>query len=152
MLLQDWLADLRFALRLHWRRRWFALAAILTLALAMGMSNTVYTVVNAMILRGLPVAHPDRIVMFNDRSPNSFTLNVSDRDVADWRERSSAFAEIAFWSSTLATIADEDRSPDVVGGSYVSANIFRVVEQQPIVGRDFLDADEQPGAEPVVIL
>lgn len=145
-------ADVRFAVRLLWRERWFALTAIVTLALAMGMSNTVYTVVNAMILRGLPVAHPDRIVMFRDRSPNGFVVAASYRDAADWRERTSSFAEIAVWTSTLFTIGGEGLAPDAIGGSYVSASIFRVIEQPPLLGRDFRPSDEVPGAAAVVML
>ncbi|PYQ71359.1 MAG: hypothetical protein DMG01_25755 [Acidobacteria bacterium] len=150
--LRDLSADVRFAFRLMWRERAFTATAVSTLALAIGMSNTVYTVVNAMILRGLPVAHPDRIVMFNDGSPNSQVLNVSYRDVEDWRAATASFAEIGLFSNTMFTIGDEGRSPDVVGGSYVSTSIFRLVEERPMLGRDFLPADEQAGAAPVVIL
>src|SRR5439155_20430754 len=119
---------------------------------AICLGNTVYTVVNAMILRGLPVAPPDRIVMFNDGSPNSFVLNVSYRDVEDWRQTASRFAEIALFTSTIFTIGDEGRSPDVFVGSFVSTNMFGVVEEPPLLGRDFVPGDEQPGAPPVVIL
>jgi hypothetical protein len=135
-----------------WRRRWFAAAAVVTLGLAIGIGNTVYTVVNAMILRGLPVAHPDRIVMFTDGTPDPLVLNVSYRDVADWRQAASTFADIGLFTSTTLTIGDDGRAPDVVGGSFVSTNIFRVVEQPPLLGRDFNPGDEQPGAAPVVIL
>src|SRR5439155_22024595 len=108
------------------------------------------TVVNAMILRGLPVAHPERIVAFNDRLPNSFY--VSYRDVEDWRAATSSFAEIGLFTNTNFTIGDEGRSAEVFSGSFVSANIFRVVEQPPFLGRDFLPSDEQPGSAPVVML
>jgi predicted permease len=150
--LHDWTADMRFALRVMWRQRWFTAAAVVTLGLAIGIGNTVYTVVNAMILRGLPVAHPDRIVMFTDGSPNSLVLNVSYRDAADWRQATSSFAEIGLSVSTTLTIGDDGRAPDVIGGSFVSTNIFRVVEQPPLLGRDFIPSDEQPGAPRVVIL
>jgi putative ABC transport system permease protein len=152
MPLRDWTADVRFAFRVMWRQQWFAAAAVVTLGLAIGIGNTVYTVVNAMILRGLPVAHPDRIVMFTDGTPNSLVLNVSYRDVADWRPAVSSFADIGLFTSTTLTIGDDGRAPDVVGGSFVSTNIFRVVEQPPRLGRDFIPSDEQPGASPVVIL
>src|SRR5207302_8094969 len=105
--LRDWTADVRFALRVMGRQRWFAAAAIVALGLAIGISNTVYIVVNAMILRGLPVAHPDRIVMFTDGSPNSFVLNVSYRYVADWRQATSSFAEIGLFASTTLTVGDD---------------------------------------------
>jgi putative ABC transport system permease protein len=150
--LRDWTVDGRFAWRLMWRQRAFAAAAVITLGLAIGISNTVYTVVNAMILRGLPVAHPDRIVMFTDGSPNTFVLNVSYRDLADWRQTASSFAEIGLFTSTTLTVGDDGHAPDVVGGSFVSTNLFRVVEQPPLLGRDFDPSDEQPGAARVVIL
>jgi hypothetical protein len=150
--LRDWTADVRFACRLIWRERWFSLAAISTVGLALGIGTTVYTVVNAMILRGLPVAHPDRIVMFTDGSPNTQVLTLSYRDAVDWREATASFAEIGLYSSTTFTVGDDGRAPDVVGGSFVSANIFRVVEQAPLLGRDFLPSDDQPGAARVVML
>jgi putative ABC transport system permease protein len=150
--LRDWTADARFAWRLMWKERGFTAAAVVTLALAIGIGATVYTVVNAMILRGLPVAHPDRIVMFNDGSPNSFVLNVSYRDVEDWRQTTSSFAEIGLFTSAILTIGDEGRAPEVFIGSFVSTNMFRVVEEPPLLGRDFVPGDEQAGAAPVVML
>jgi putative ABC transport system permease protein len=149
---RDLTSDVRFAFRLIWKERAFTAAAVLTLALAIGISTTVYTVINAMILRGLPVAHPDRIVKVNDGSPNALVQNVSYRDVEDWRAATSSFAELALFANTMLTIGDEGRSPDVMNGSFVSTNIFRVVEERPLLGRDFLPADEQPGAAAVVIL
>ena len=113
---RDLTADIRFACRLMWKERGFTAVAVLTLALAVGISNTVYTVVNAMILRGLPVAHPDRIVVFNDGPPNSFF--VSYRDVEDWRAATSRFSEIALFTNTMLTIGDEGRSPEVFSGSF----------------------------------
>jgi putative ABC transport system permease protein len=154
--LRDVAADIRFGVRLLWKERAFTAASIVTLALAIGIGNTVFTVVNAMILRGLPVAHPDRIVMITDLSPASAgtqaAINASYRDVEDWRASTSSFDEIALYSSTMFTVGDDSRAPDAIGGSFVSANIFRVVEAHPILGRDFLPSDEQPGAAPVVVL
>ena len=109
--LRDLSADVRFAFRLMWRERAFTATAVSTLALAIGMSNTVYTVVNAMILRGLPVAHPDRIVMFNDGSPNSQVLNVSYRDVEDWRAATASFAEIGLFRTRCSRSAMNDARP-----------------------------------------
>src|SRR5947209_6472497 len=139
--LRDLSADLRFAFRLMWRERGFTATAVITLALGIGISNTVYTVVNAMILRGLPVAHPDRIVMLSDGEPNSFS--ASYRDVEDWRVATSSFAELGLFTNTSFTVGDEGRSPEVFSGSFVSANIFRVIEEHPLLGREFLAADEQ---------
>jgi putative ABC transport system permease protein len=154
--LRDLNTDIRFALRLLLKERAFTFAAVLTLALAIGINSTVYTVINAMILRGLPVAHPDRIVMAADKSPaaagTQAAMNVSYRDVEDWRAATSSFDEIGLFAGTLFTIGDDGHAPDAIGGSFVSWNIFRVVQEHPIVGRDFLPADEQPGAAPVVML
>lgn len=75
--------DLRFAARMLAKDRSFTLVAVVALALGIGASNTVFTIVNAMVLRGVPVREPDRIVAFNDA--NNFVLGVSYRDVEDWR-------------------------------------------------------------------
>jgi predicted permease len=150
--LRDMASDVRFACRLLSKERAFAAASIVTLALAIGISNTVYTVINAMILRGLPVAHPGRIVMVSDGSPNNFALNASYKDVEDWRAATSSFDELAVYNSGMLTLSDDGRAPDVIGGSFVSSNIFRVVEEHPILGRDFLPSDDRPGAATVIML
>jgi putative ABC transport system permease protein len=148
--LRDLMSDVRFAHRLMRKERVFTAVAVLTLALGIGVNSTVYTIVNAMMLRGLPVAHPDRIVVFNDGEANSFFMSY--RDVEDVRAATSSFAEIGLFTNTMLTIGDEGRSPEVFSGSFVSTNIFRVVEERPLLGRDFLPADEQPGAPLVVML
>jgi predicted permease len=142
--------DLRFAARLLVKDRWFTLVAVVALALGIGVNNTVFTIVNAMVLRGLPVDDPDRIVIFHDASER--VLGVSYRDVEDWRASAKTFAGIAAFNDTTMTVGDEGRSPDVFPGAYISAHAFRLVGERPILGRDFLPEDDVPGAPAVVIL
>jgi predicted permease len=141
--------DVRFAARLLAKDRGFTLVAVIALALGIGASNTVFTIVNAMVLRGLPVDHPDRIVAFHS---GDRVLGVSYRDIEDWRAMSKTLAGFAAYGGASMTVGDEGRSPEVFSGSYISADAFRLIGEKPMLGRDFRAEDDRPGAPPVVVL
>lgn len=146
--LQDAAHDLRFAARLLVKNRGFTLAAVTTLALGIGAGGTVFTIVNAMIFRGLPVESPDRIVTFND--PAAGPLSISYRDLEDWRAQVRTFAGLAAYRYATITVGDPGRSPEVFSSAYVSADAFRILGERPVLGRDFLPEDDRPGAASVV--
>jgi predicted permease len=141
--------DIWFAARRLINDRSFTVVAVCALAFAIGVTNTVYTIVNAMVLRGLPVRNPDRIVGLRDSADN--IVPVSYRDLEDLRTATS-FAGIAGYSAGSMTLQDAGFSPEAFIGSYVSANAFGLLEVVPILGRDFQLADDRPGAPPVVML
>jgi predicted permease len=149
--LQDAALDVRFAMRLFARQRGSTLAALTALALGLASGTVVFTIVNAMVLRGLPVEDPDRIVSFAHEG-TGVVLNVSYREIEDWRGASRAFAGVAGYSGNAAIVGDGERSPEVFYGSYISADAFRLIGERPILGRDFTAADDVPGAPPVVLL
>lgn len=107
------------------------------LALGIAFNNTVFTIVNAMVLRGLPVDNPDRIIAFHD-APTGIVLGVSYRDVEDWRAGTKTFDGRAAYNNTSMTVGDEGRSHEVFPGAYVSASAFGLLHEKPILGRDFL--------------
>jgi predicted permease len=152
--IRPWVSDVAQDIRLAVRRlaadRRLTLAAIVALGLGMAATNTVFTIVNAMVLRGLPVPDPDRIVAFND--PNGMVLSASYLDVEDWRAGLRSLAGVGPYSGAGLTVADEGGSPEVFSGSYVSAGAFGLLGQPPALGREFVPEDDRPGAAPVVIL
>jgi predicted permease len=148
--LQNVTQDLRFAARIAARDRRLTLAAVVALALGIGANTIVFTIVNAMTLRGLPVDDPDRIVGFSQ--PGGGPLSASYRDIEDWRAAATSLAGIAAYSDSSPIVGDEGRSPEVYPGVYISANAFRLLGERPILGRDFVAGDDRPGAPAVVIL
>jgi putative ABC transport system permease protein len=144
--------DLRFALRGLRRDRAFTLAAIATLALAVGLNVTVFTVMDAMLFRGYPIVkRNDRLVYLQERSPVRTNL-ISFADVEEWRAQAHAFEGIGYVSSRPLAFRDGEGRPIDMSASTVSANTFRLLRVPPMLGRDFSPEDETAGAPPVVIL
>jgi predicted permease len=144
--------DFKFAVRLLKKDRWFTATAALTLALGIGGNMTVFTIADGMILRGLPVDDPDRIVSLRTADAAGHTLDVSYLDFVDWRDRASSFESIAAHTGTAMNVTDRGQAADRFSGAFVSANTFTLLREKPVLGRSFLPADDRPGAAPVVIL
>jgi putative ABC transport system permease protein len=150
--LEHIMQDVRFAFRLMAKDRWFSAAAILVMALGIGANTTGFTIVNAAFLRGLPFADADRLFMvtwINDRGRRDDTAPL---ELQDWRDRSRTFAELAGYRDGRMNISDDRAFPDEVRGTWMTANAFSVIRQQPLLGRDFAAGEDRPGAEPVLII
>jgi predicted permease len=135
--------DLRYAARGIRRNPAFSIAAILTLALGIAANNTVFTLVNAVFLRPMPLERPDRLVEFG---------TVSYLDLSDVRGVVRTFEGIGVVRERTMSVADEGVAAERYRGAYVSANGFGLLGRRPLLGRDFEPGDERGGAAPVVIL
>jgi putative ABC transport system permease protein len=143
--------DVRYAARLLRRSPGFTAVAVVTLALGIGANATIFSVVNAVLLRPLPFADPARLVDVGDLTPDGRAGNVGFATVADWRERTHAFEQIAMirsWYPTLITSGQPERIPAM----RVSANFFRTLGVAPALGRDFAAADDTPAGWRVLML
>ena len=146
----------------------FTAAAILTLALGLGMNTAVFSAVNAVMLRGLPYQDPSRLISLweeipfrqvRNRSSSGATLGgttphrttVSVANLVDYRAHSHAFSELAGDAITSMNLTNEG-SPERIYGENVTANFFLTLGVQPTVGRGFLNEDDQVGHDKVVIL
>src|SRR5262245_48003347 len=144
--------DLRFALRLAVKDRWFTVVAVAALALGIGVNATVFTLVNAVLIRGLPFPNSDRLYMLGLRRPaDSRGRSISFLELQDFRTQSRTFT-LAGFSRNNVNISDDRGFPEQVQATYLTANAFQVLGQQPLVGRNFAEGDERVGAERVVIL
>ena len=144
--------DVRFAVRLLVKDKWFTAVAAVALALGIGVNNAVFTLVNAVLIRGLPFDDPDRIISIGMTDARGRQLGVSRLDVIDWRAQSQSFSD---WSLVLGSpmnVSDEGRPAEQFQGTYESANLFKVIGQRPMLGRDFAPGDDHPAGEPVVII
>ncbi|PYR15680.1 MAG: hypothetical protein DMF94_31270 [Acidobacteria bacterium] len=148
----SWLQDLRFAFRLLVKDRWFTGVAVIALALGIGVNATVFTFVNAVLIRGLPFDDPDRIMAVGTRDARNRDRGMSYPDFEDYRAANRTLSALAAYSGQTMNVSDEGRAPERFQGPYVSANAFRLIGQQPLLGRDFRPEEDRPGAAAVVIL
>jgi len=147
------LQDLKYGLRMLAKNPGFTAAAVLTLALGIGPNTAIFTVVNSLLLRPLPVEQPDRLVAVFMTQKGNDTYNPSSYpDYLDLRDRNGMFSGVAahfYWPMSLKTA---DR-PQIVMGQVVTSNYFTVLGVKPFLGRAFLpEENETPGGHPVAIL
>jgi predicted permease len=146
------LQDLKYAVRLLVKDKWFTLVAAVALALGIGVNNTVFTFVNAVLIRGLPFDDPDRIMSLGTRDARGRDRGLSYLEFQDWRDSTRAFSGMAAFSGQTMNVSDEGRAPERFAGPYISGDAFKLIGERPLLGRDFLPEDDRPGAAPVVIL
>jgi predicted permease len=144
--------DLRFAARRLIRDRRFTLAAIAALALGIGATSAVFTLVNAVLLRTLPFDEPDRIMAIMTRDAQSRTFGVSEPDFEDWRRGTRTFSGISLVQMNPVNFSADERVPDQYDGVYISWNGFSLIGTQAAIGRGFSPEDDRPGAAAVVLL
>src|SRR5262245_48747828 len=144
--------DVRFAIRLLIKDKWFTLVAAVALALGIGANNAVFTLVNAVLIRGLPFADPDRILAIGMTDARNRQLGVSRLDFLDWQVQARSFSDLSLLQPSSMNVSDEGRPAEQFQGTYQSANLFQVIGQRPLIGRDFAPGDDGPAAEPVVII
>ena len=135
--------DVRYAARLLLRAPAFTAAVVLTLALGIGANTAIFSVVNSVLLRPLPYADPERLVMIGESDTDGSAGNVGYLTFLDWRARSHAFDDMALirsWQSTLVVNGEPER----IAGMRVSANFFSLLGGRAALGRDFrADEDTQ---------
>jgi predicted permease len=146
------LQDLRFAVRVLVKNRWFTLMAAFVLALGIGANNAVFTIVNAVLLRNLPFPNPDQIMLVQTGDTRGRTFGVSMRDFEDWRASAKTFSHLSFVFSGAFNVGDEGRIPENYSGSYVSTNFFTLLGVAPALGRDFSPEEDRFGSQAVVLI
>jgi predicted permease len=145
--------DLKFATRMLVKDRSFTLLAVVALGLGIGVNNTVFTFVNAVLLRGLPYEDSDRILHINGRNlKRGGGMGVSYPDYEEFKAQTRTFEDLGGFRGGTMNISEADRVPERIAGQWVTPNTFRILGQPMHIGRDFRPEDGRPGAEPVVIL
>jgi len=143
--------DLVYAVRVLRRSRGFTATAVLTFALGVGANSAIFSIVNATLLRPLPLAEPSRLVMiYATEARRSLQFDgVSYPAFIDWQEQNRSFESMAAFANRDLPIGTSDEVV-VARGKVVSANLFDVVGVQPAIGRAF--RDWRPQSADVVIL
>jgi len=144
-------SDVRFGLRMFRRSPGFTAVAVLTLALGIGANTAIFSVVDGVLLSPLPYRQPDQLVLVWAKNPLGRNIAPSYPDFQDWQRSTRSFQDMAAftWHSYDLT---NPGSPEHLGGWQVSSGFFKTMGVNPILGRDFLPEEDQPGGARVVII
>jgi putative ABC transport system permease protein len=145
--------DLKFALRGLLKRPAFAAIAIATLALGIGANTAIFSVVNAVLLRPLPLKEPDRLMTFWLSAPAKGLrhMDLNEALFAYDRERTRTFESLAAFEDGEFALTGSGE-PEVVPGAVVTFNYFNVLGREPLLGRTFTAQEDTPGHNNVAIL
>ena len=149
--LETLLRDFRYGLASLVRNPGFAIVAIGVLALGIGANTAMFSIVDAVLLKPLPFPEPDRIVLLWEAPRPGVSNATSTPDFLDWQRLNSAFEAMAARRSTGASLTGEGE-PVRLDAELVTADYFRVFGTPAFIGRTFAPGDDQPGAEPAVVL
>ena len=144
--------DTKYGLRMLVKSPGFAVVAVLTLAIGISANITMFSVVNAVLLRPLPFENPDRLVVVQQHSKqHGWTTGFSYPDFLDWREQNQVFEDFAAYTPAEFDLIDSEGAGKIEG-AIVSANFFSVPRISASLGRTFTEADEREGSERVAVV
>ncbi len=143
--------DLRYALRALAKNKGFTGVALLTLALGMGATTAIFSVVNAVLLKPLPFAQPERLIKLEERHPDWADPGFTYANFVDVAKQTRTLQQLAAYRSWLFTLTGEGE-PENVDGYRISAEFFNVLGVAPQIGRTFLPEEMHAGNDAVVVL
>ena len=143
--------DIRFGLRMLRKSPAFTAIAVMTLALGIGANTAIFSIVNGVLLNPLPFPHPEQLVVLHESKPNFEFGAISYPNFQDWQKNNHTFSSMAisdgyYFSLTGTGVAEQ------LDGQFMTSDFFETLGVKPMLGRTFTQAEEQPGAEPVVLI
>ncbi len=151
-ILEALLQDIRYGLRVLAKQRGFTVVAVLTLALGIGANTAIFSVVNELLLRPLPYANADRLVMLWEIAPEGRHQNTTSRaNFRTWREQSTSFESMAAFSDQRVALTG-DGEPEELSVQLATPELFSVLGVEPILGRSMNEEDARPGAPTIAVL
>jgi len=145
--------DLRLAFRMIGRQPMTSGLAVVALALGIGLTTLMFSILNGAVLRGLPFEQSERILHaspFDIAEQDDF--EATQWEFSEWRARQTSFEHLTAFYMGNANVVGPDGTPERFRGAWVTPDTFRMLRTRPALGRDFTDADGAPGAEPVVVI
>jgi putative ABC transport system permease protein len=144
-LMETILQDVRYGVRMLAKHPGFMAVAVIALGLGIGANTAIFSVINSVLVRPLPFANSDRLVMIWQSSPqeNSFREAVAAANFLDWKDQNTAFEHLAAFREDNFNITGTDR-PEQVPGCRTNASLFQVLGVEPLLGRAFQDDENAP--------
>ena len=144
--------DLRFAVRTLLRHRAFTIVAVITLALGIGANTAIFSVVNGVLLRALPFRNPEQLITVNKiQGDDTLPPGIAGFEYLAWRDNGGDVADVAAYSNDNFNLTGQGE-PERISCAQVSGNFFDTLGISPIRGRTFLNEEDQPGREQVVVV
>jgi Acidobacterial duplicated orphan permease len=153
-----WIGTVTQDVRYGWRgilaHRWFSAAIIVTLALGIGLNTMIFTLVNAVLHKPVPVPGGERLVSITDRSlvRDDRNLSMSYPDFVDYKSQSSFYESFEATADASAILSENEIAPQQFRVSHATSGIFSMVQANAILGRAFLPTDALATAPPIVVL
>jgi len=151
MTTRDVLDDVRHSFRVLARSRGFTLAALAALTVGIGANTAIFSIVDAVLLRPLPFADPDRLVMFQTTGPQGAFSAGSPAKFQHWREQETVVQDVSAFRSNVLNLTG-GAFPEQLRASQVSASYFRLLGAPIEQGRTFGAEEDRPGGEHVAVL
>ncbi len=145
--------DLRLAFRMVLRQPLTSLLAVVALALGIGLTTLMFSILNGAVLRGLPFEQSERLVHvapFDIKDDDDF--EASQWEYSEWRTRQQSFEDLAGFYVGNANVVGPDGTPERYRAAWITPNTFALLRARPALGRDFDAAAGRPGAERVAII
>ena len=143
--------DLRFAVRILLRNPSFTVVALLTLALGIGTTTAMFSVVNGVLLLPLPYEHPEQLVRVYESQPRFGTTSVAYPDYLDWKRMATSFQSLAAFRSEDVNLTGRGE-PEYLRSQQVSAEFFPLLGVTPLMGRVFSEAEDRAEGPPVAVI
>ena len=152
-LLSDLWQDLRYAARVFRKQPAFVATAVLTLALGIGATTAIFSVVNGVLIKPLPFAESDRLIALVHQAPgvNQYEMAASPAIYFTYRDNNQTFESVALWYSNTASVTGAGQ-PEEVHRLQSTHELLPLLRVRPLHGRTFSKADDQPGSPGTVIL
>jgi len=147
----EFLQDLRFAVRTLRKSPGFTAVGILTLALGIGANTSLFSVVNAVLLNPIPYPHPEQLVMLHESKPNFRSGSISYPNFRDWQYDNRSFSSMAVVRCTSFTLTGLGEAEEL-RGQFISSDFFPILGVQPAIGRFFAQGEDEIGAAPIVLV
>ncbi len=155
-LIEDFVKDAAYAVRVLRRSPGFTITAVLSFALGIGANTAIFSVVNAFLIRPLPFSEPERLVEVFERQVvgDEPEMSVAPGNFLDWRQQSTTFDQLSAFSTFAATVSGSTNEGDAerLLGCSCSGNLFATLGVAPGLGRPFHDGDDRFGAARVIII
>src|SRR5579872_1322764 len=145
--LDEFLQDLRFAVRTLRKSPGFTIVAVLTLALGIGADTSLFSVVNAVLLNPVPYPHPEQLVMLHESKPNFRAGSISYPNFRDWQHDNHSFSSMAISRGSGYTLTGLGESEEI-RSQFISSDYFSLLGVKPVLGRFFAQGEDEIGAAP----